>query len=164
MLNHMIWKMLQCAHILSLIMNFHNANVYCGVVLNVHISIFMTKKQIKNNKKQHPQLGFTFITLLDVVLLMVEYHWNTKICYMCKQESSLDKYTKIYTRKELVMMETKIYEFHTRYYIILPKTWPFTYPMCTYLVQITVVKCDTQTSNHVNYFKMYYFVVIMMRG
>ena len=28
----------------------------------------------KNMKKQHPQLGFTFITSLDVVLLMVESH------------------------------------------------------------------------------------------
>ena len=28
----------------------------------------------KNVKKQHPQLGFTFITSLDVVLLMVEFH------------------------------------------------------------------------------------------
>ena len=36
------------------------------------INIF-TKKQIKNMKKQHPQFGFTFITSLDVVLLMVEF-------------------------------------------------------------------------------------------
>ena len=28
----------------------------------------------KNMKKQNPQLGFTFITSLDVVLLMVEFH------------------------------------------------------------------------------------------
>ena len=27
----------------------------------------------KNMKNQHPQLGFTFITLFDVVLLMVEF-------------------------------------------------------------------------------------------
>ena len=36
---------------------------------------------------------------------------------MCKQESSSDKSPKIYTIKELVMMETTIFEFHTRYYI-----------------------------------------------
>ena len=36
---------------------------------------------------------------------------------MCKQESLSDKYTKIYTRKELVMMETTISGFHTRFYI-----------------------------------------------
>ena len=28
----------------------------------------------KNKKKQHPQLDFTFITSVDVVLLMVEFH------------------------------------------------------------------------------------------
>ena len=32
-----------------------------------------------------------------------------KTCYMCKQESSPDKSTKIYNRKELVMMDTTIY-------------------------------------------------------
>ena len=36
-----------------------------------------------------------------------------KICYMCEQESLPDKSTKIYTRKELVMMETTISEFYT---------------------------------------------------
>ena len=40
-----------------------------------------------------------------------------KICYMCKQESSPDKSTKIYTRKELVMMEITISDFHTSFYI-----------------------------------------------
>ena len=40
-----------------------------------------------------------------------------KICYMCKQESSPDKSTKIYTRKYLVIMETTIYDFHTSFYI-----------------------------------------------
>ena len=36
---------------------------------------------------------------------------------MFKQESSPDKSTKIYTRKELVMMETTISEFNTSFYI-----------------------------------------------
>ena len=36
---------------------------------------------------------------------------------MCKQESSSDNSTKIYTRKELVMMETTIYDLHTSFYI-----------------------------------------------
>ena len=36
---------------------------------------------------------------------------------MCEQESLPDKSTKIYTRKELVMMEKKIYYFHTSFYI-----------------------------------------------
>ena len=36
---------------------------------------------------------------------------------MCKQEYSTDKSTKIYTRKEFVMMETTISDFHTSFYI-----------------------------------------------
>ena len=36
---------------------------------------------------------------------------------MCKQESSSDNSTKIYTRKELVMTETTISDFHTSLYI-----------------------------------------------
>ena len=36
---------------------------------------------------------------------------------MCKQGSLPDKYTKIYTRKEPGMMETKISEFRTSFYI-----------------------------------------------
>ena len=35
---------------------------------------------------------------------------------MCKQESLPDKSTKVYTRKELVMMETSISDFHTSFY------------------------------------------------
>ena len=42
---------------------------------------------------------------------------DRKISYMCKQESSSDESTKIYTRKEIVMMETQIYDFHTSFYI-----------------------------------------------
>ena len=71
---HQIWKMQQCAHILILKMHFRTGNVYCDAVLTVLVLIFLTKKQLKKMKKQHPQLGFIFITSLDVVLLMVEFH------------------------------------------------------------------------------------------
>ena len=42
---------------------------------------------------------------------------DKKMCRKCKQKSSIEKYTKIYTRKELVMMETAIYDFQTSFYI-----------------------------------------------
>ena len=70
---HLIWQMQQCALILILIMHFHAGNVYYGAVPTVHVLISLTNKKIKMNIK-HPQLGFTFITSLDVVLLMVEFH------------------------------------------------------------------------------------------
>ena len=41
---HLIWQRLQWAHILSMIMQFHTGNVYCGAMLNFHVSIFLTKK------------------------------------------------------------------------------------------------------------------------
>ena len=44
------------------------------------------------------------------------------------------------------------------------KSWPFTYHMYAYLVQIAVVKYDTQPSNNVNYFKMFYVVVNILTG
>ena len=42
---------------------------------------------------------------------------DKNICSVRKQEYSPDKSTKIYTRKELVMMETSISDFHTSLYI-----------------------------------------------
>ena len=42
---------------------------------------------------------------------------DKRICYMCKQESSSDNSTKIYTRKDRVMMATEISDFHTSFYI-----------------------------------------------
>ena len=36
---------------------------------------------------------------------------------MCKQEYPSDEFRKIYTRKELVMMEKTISDFHTSFYI-----------------------------------------------
>ena len=72
--NNMIWQRLQYAHILNLIINYHTGNMYNGDVPNFHVSILLTKKQIISIKKQHLQLGFTFITSLDVVLIMVEFH------------------------------------------------------------------------------------------
>ena len=53
---------------------------------------------------------------------------DKKICYMCKQESSPHKYTKIYTRKELVMMEINISDFHTTFYILAIQNLTFHLP------------------------------------
>ena len=42
---------------------------------------------------------------------------DNKICCRCQQDTALVKSTKIYTRKELVMMETTISNFHTSFSI-----------------------------------------------
>ena len=116
--NNLILQRLQFAHILSLIMHFKTGHVYCGVVLNVHISIFLTKKQIKKNEEKTPSIRFHIYHIIG----RCNSHGriplkDSKICYMCKQESSTYKSTKIYTRKELVIMETTIFGFYIRYYI-----------------------------------------------
>ena len=64
-------------------MHFHTGNFCFRAVPNVYVSIFLTKKQIKKMKKQYPQLGFTFIRSLDVVLLMVEFYWMTTKYVTC---------------------------------------------------------------------------------
>ena len=71
---HLIWKIQQYELILILIMHFHTVNFYYGDVPAVHVLIFLANKQIKYMKKQHPQLGFTCIASLGVVLIMVEFH------------------------------------------------------------------------------------------
>ena len=162
---HQIWQMLQCAHILNLSIHFHTVNVYCGAVPTVHVSIFLTKKQIKIMKKLHPLLGFTFITSLDVVLFMVEIRWKTTKYVTCVNNNlhqiNLQKYTPEknslwYRQPYLIFIQVSTYQPYIN--------WPFIYQMCAYLVQITVVNCDAQPSNDVNYFKMYYVAVIMLRG
>ena len=47
---------------------------------------------------------------------------------MCKQESSPDESTKIYTRKELVMAETTISDFHKSLYILAIQNLAFHLP------------------------------------
>ena len=42
---------------------------------------------------------------------------DTKSCCKCQQDTASGQSTKIYTRKELVMMETTISNFHTNFYI-----------------------------------------------
>ena len=135
---HLIWKWLKCVHILIMIIHFYTGNLYHDAVLNVHVLIFMTKKQIISIQTHHPQYGCSFITSLWFVLLMIEFYWNTREYVICVNSNLHQKNIQKYTfRKELVMMDTSI--FYQTY-----KVWPFTYHMCAYLVQIIVVSCDTQ--------------------
>ena len=83
---------------------------------------------------------------------------------MCKQESSSDESTKIYTRKELVIMERTISDFHTSFYILSMQKLAFQLPHVRILGKNYCGKCDTRPSKDENYFKMYYVVVIILRG
>ena len=116
MLKHLIWQRQQCAHILILIMQFPTGNVYCGTVPNVHVSIFLTKK--KKLEATTPSIRFHFYQIIGRCSAHSRIPLKDKnICYMCKRESSRDKSKKRYTRIDLVMMETTIYDANIRYYI-----------------------------------------------
>ena len=115
---HLLWQRPQCVHILSLIMNFHTVNMYCSAVITVRVSIFLTDRQIISIQKQHVRSTDNGITPLK----------DKKICHTCKQKSSSDEYTKIYTRKKIVMTETTIYDFHTIFYIPVIKSLDFRLP------------------------------------
>ena len=98
-------------------MHFHTGNVYFGVVLNAHVPIFVNKKQIKNEETT-PSIRFhIYHSIARCTTYGRTPLKDNKICYMCKQESLPDKYTKIYTRKEIVIMEKNIYVlFHQTFY------------------------------------------------
>ena len=73
---------------------------------------------------------------------------DKNICCKCKQESSTDKSTKIYTRKEIVMMQTTMYYFNTGEYIPSIKRLDFHLPLVRILgtnhcgaLQCTAFKC-----------------------
>ena len=61
------------------------------------------------------------------------------------------------------MMETKISGFHTSFYIPAIQKLVFHLPHVRILGKITVLQYDAHPSNNVNYFKMFYVVVIMLR-
>ena len=61
----------------------HWTYMYCNDMLTVNVSILLTKKHIISIKTQPHQFGFTFITSLHVVLIMVEFHRRTRKYVTC---------------------------------------------------------------------------------
>ena len=71
---HLILKGGKSLHIHSHIMHYHTGNLYCNFVLNVHVVIFLTKKQMINILTLVLQFYFTFIVLFGVVQHMEGFH------------------------------------------------------------------------------------------
>ena len=59
--NYLIWQGQQYVHIHSQIMHYHTGNVYCDVVTNFQVLIFLTKKQMINILTLDLQFDFTSI-------------------------------------------------------------------------------------------------------
>ena len=62
--NHLIWQRQKCVHIHRHIMHQHTGNVHCNVLPNVHVLIFLTKKQVISIPKKPLQFVFIFIIWL----------------------------------------------------------------------------------------------------
>ena len=59
---------------------------------------------------------------------------DNKMCPKCKQYSVSEQSTKIYTRKQLAMMETSISNFHTSFILQKSRSWRFTFQTYKYLL------------------------------
>ena len=72
----------------------------------------------KKHDQTTPSIRFHIYHIIGRCAIHVRLSLKDKnICSVCKQESSPDKSTKVYTRKELVMMATNISDFHTSFCI-----------------------------------------------
>ena len=145
----------------------------CTYTLEMCIAVLcqlsLYKSPLPGNREKHEeknsQLGFKFITSLDVVLLMVEFHWKTRKYVTCVNNNLYQIHLHKYTPEKNSLWWIQQYLIFVLVSTYHPyKSWLFTYHMCAYLVQITVVNCDAQPSNNVNYFKMFYVDVIILRG
>ena len=83
---------------------------------------------------------------------------------MCKQESLPDKSTKIYTRKEFVMMETTISDFHTSFYIPAIQKLAFHLPHVRIIGTNHCGEMQRTAFKDVNRSNMFYAFVIILRG
>ena len=57
----------KCVHIHSQIMYYPTGNIYCGVIPNFQVLIFLTKRQMINIPKLDLQFNFTSIIKLRVL-------------------------------------------------------------------------------------------------
>ena len=87
-----------------------------------------------------------------------------KRCRKCQQNTDSGQSKYIYTRKELVMMDMTISNFHTIFLFHEYRSWSFTLRTYKYWVRITVVTLVKMRLNAANHFKMCYVTVIMIIG
>ena len=87
----------------------------------------------------------------------------TKKIRICKQDSASEQSTKIFTRKELVMMETKISNFHTSFYIPDIQKLVLHIPHVQILGTSHCGYSHQTTFNPQPFLKMCYVAVIMLR-
>ena len=92
--------------------------MYCGAVPDVHVSIFLTKKQIKNEETT-PSIWFKIYQIIGRCTANGRIPLKYKKYVTCVNDNRHQiNLQNIYTRKELVMMEKCFSRFNIRYYIL----------------------------------------------
>ena len=115
--------------------------------------------------KPSPSISFHIYHLISRCIKHGRLLWtDKKICCKYQRDSASGKSAKKYTRKERVMMETTISNFHTSFLFQKSRSWRFTFLMYKYCVQITVVTLVELRLNAMNHLKICYVAVIMLRG
>ena len=93
-------------------------NMYCDVAPNCPSIII--RDQETDDKHLNPSSSITF-HIYHLIIRCTKHGriplTDKKSCCKCQQDTASGQSTKIYTRKELVMMEKTISNFHTSFYI-----------------------------------------------
>ena len=125
---HITWQRKQCVLTHSMIMRYHTENVYWNVVPNFLVLIFLASKQMISI----PAPVLQFVSYYHLIACCKKHGrlslFDKKSCRECQQDTASVKSTKIYTRKELVMMETTISNFHKSFFIPAIQKFSFHIP------------------------------------
>ena len=116
--HHLTWPRQKFVHIHNHIIHYHTRNVCFVVVPIAHVLIYQSKNHRSIIKKHVLLYLFIFITWLHGVQCREDTPWTKIILFACVCVILFICHLKnIYARKELVMMETSIYDSHTHFYI-----------------------------------------------
>ena len=83
---------------------------------------------------------------------------------MCSTVTTSDMTSKVYTQKEVVLLETSITEFHEKFYIPSIKKWNFICRMCISSEPTTVANNVMRHLNDRAVYMIFYAIVIMQSG
>ena len=77
----------------------------------------MTKKHLINILTLVHKFVFTISPNCTSFNIWKDSVNSQKYCHKCKEDSASEQFSKVYTIKSLVMMETTIYNYHTSFFI-----------------------------------------------
>ena len=115
---HLTWIWQQCVHIHHQNIRNHIGNVFFVVVHNVNIFIFQVQNEISTIPMLFQKYVFMCINKFICCNVHVGHPFNeNKLCQLCKASYYLKVTARIYTRKDIFMMDTSIVDSHQQLYI-----------------------------------------------